>query len=72
MTVVAVDDCTEAVTTAPVRSPVKRFVVMAPKACRNCGPAIFCRASLIDFIPNISKANEPKSLKTIQIDILIV
>jgi hypothetical protein len=71
MTVVAVDDCTEAVTTAPVRSPVKRFVVMAPKACRNCGPAIFCRASLIDFIPNISRASEPNNLKITQIDIVL-
>ena len=51
ITVVAVDDCTEAVTNIPVRSPVKRLVVIAPRMCRNCEPAIFCRASLITFIP---------------------
>ena len=69
ITVVAVDDCTDAVTSIPVSIPVKRLVVIAPKTCRNCGPAIFCRASLIDFIPNMSNASEPNSLKIIQIDI---
>ena len=67
ITVVAVDDCTLAVTSVPVSMPVKRLVVMAPSTWRSCGPAIFCRASLIDFIPNISRANEPKSLKSISI-----
>ena len=67
ITVVAVDDCTEAVTTVPVSKPVKRLVVIAPKACRNAGPAIFCSASLIDFIPNISRARDPRSLKITQI-----
>ena len=43
--------------------PVKRFVVIAPRTWRNCGPAIFWSASLIDFIPNIRSAREPKSLK---------
>ncbi|MBR6494104.1 MAG: hypothetical protein IKT22_02385 [Prevotella sp.] len=71
ITVVAVEDCTEAVTTVPVSSPVKRLVVMAPRAWRNCGPAIFCNASLMLFIPNISSASEPKSLKNTQIDIYI-
>ena len=51
ITVVAVDDCTEAVTNIPVSSPVKRLVVMAPSMWRNCEPAIFCRASLMTFIP---------------------
>ena len=69
ITVVAVDDCTEAVTSIPVSMPVKRLVVIAPRTCRNCGPAIFCNASLIDFIPNISRASDPRSLKIIQIDI---
>ena len=32
ITVVAVDDCTEAVTTEPVNKPVKRLEVMAPNA----------------------------------------
>ena len=71
ITVVAVEDCTEAVTSIPVSMPVKRLVVIAPKTCRNCGPAIFCRASLIDFIPNMRSASEPSSLKIIQIDIVI-
>ena len=31
ITVVAVDDCTEAVTVIPVSTPVKRLVVMAPR-----------------------------------------
>ena len=69
ITVVAVEDCTEAVTSIPVSIPVKRFVVIAPRTCRNCGPAIFCRASLIDFIPNISNASEPSSLKITSIKI---
>ena len=69
ITVVAVDDCTAAVINVPVRIPVNRFVVIAPRMWRNCGPAIFCRASLIVFIPNISNANAPTSLKKIQIDI---
>ncbi len=63
--VVAVELCTAAVTNIPVKAPVKRFVVIAPSTWRNCGPAIFWSASLIDFMPNISNANEPKSLKTI-------
>ena len=41
ITVVAVDDCTDAVTSIPVSIPVKRLVVMAPRTWRNCGPAIF-------------------------------
>ena len=61
--VVAVLDCTAAVTNMPVHMPVKRLVVMVPSTWRNCGPAIFCRASLIDFIPNISNASEPSNLK---------
>ena len=64
MTVVAVEDCTEAVTRVPVSMPVKRLVVIAPRTCRNCGPAIFCKASLIDFIPNIHNASEPRSLNS--------
>ena len=71
ITVVAVDDCTAAVTNIPVRSPVNLLVVIAPKTCLRWEPAIFCRASLIDFIPNISNASEPMSLKIIQIDIRV-
>ena len=64
ITVVAVDDCTAAVTSIPVSIPVNRLVVMAPSTCRNCGPAIFCKASLMVFIPYISSAREPSSLST--------
>ena len=69
ITVVAVDDCTAAVMSAPDRIPVKRLVVIVPNTCRNCGPAIFCKLSLIDFIPNISRARAPINLKNIQTDI---
>ena len=41
ITVVAVEDCTEAVTNIPVSNPVKRLVVIAPRMWRNCEPAIF-------------------------------
>ena len=69
ISVVAVDDCTAAVTNMPVSSPVKRFVVMAWSTCLSCGPAIFCKLSLIDFIPNMRSAKDPMSFKNIQIDI---
>ena len=69
ITVVAVEDWTEAVTSVPVNIPVKRLVVMAPRTWRNCGPAIFCKASLIAFIPNMRRASEPSNLKITQIDI---
>ena len=67
ITVVAVDDCTEAVTTEPVNKPVKRLDVIAPNAWRNCGPAIFCKASLMDFIPNMRSASEPSIVKIVSI-----
>ena len=69
ITVVAVEDCTAAVMSVPERMPVRRLVVMVPNTWRSCGPAIFCKLSLIDFIPNINKASAPISLKKIQIDI---
>ena len=69
ITVVAVDDWTEAVTNIPVSIPVNLFVVIAPNTWRNWGPAIFCKASLIDFIPYISSAKEPRSVKITQMDI---
>ena len=69
--VVAVELCTAAVTNIPVSAPVNLFVVMVPRTCRNCGPAIFWRLSLMDFIPNIKSASDPSSLKIIQIDIFI-
>ena len=51
ITVVAVDDCTAAVTTMPVSIPVSRLVVMAPSTWRSCGPASFCSAPLIILMP---------------------
>ena len=67
ITVVAVEDWTEAVTNIPVSMPVNLLVVIAPRTCRNWGPAIFCKASLIDFIPNIRSASEPRSLNNTSI-----
>ena len=69
ISVVAVELCTAAVTKIPVSMPVKRLVVIAPRTWRNCGPTIFCKLSLMDFIPNMRSAREPSNLKTIQIDI---
>lgn len=51
ITVVADDDCTEQVTNIPVSIPVNLFLVIVPRMWRNCEPAIFCRASLMPFIP---------------------
>ena len=71
ISVVAVDDCTAAVTKTPANTLVTRLAVMAPRTWRNGEPAIFCKASLIDFIPNISNASEPNNFKDIIIDILL-
>ena len=65
ITVVAAEDWTATQTSMPVSTPVKRLVVMAPRTWRSCGPAIFWSASLITFMPYISRAMEPRSLKTI-------
>ena len=51
ITVVADEDCTAQVMKVPVSMPVKRLVVIAARICRSCDPAIFCRASLMIFIP---------------------
>ena len=51
ITVVADDDCTAQVTNVPVSIPLNRLPVIRPNMCRKLGPAIFCRASLIIFIP---------------------
>lgn len=51
ITVVADDDWTADVTNTPVSIPVNLFLVIVPKMWRNCEPAIFCKASLITFIP---------------------
>lgn len=51
ITVVADEDCTAHVTKVPVSIPVRRLVVIRARMCRNWGPAIFWRASLIMRIP---------------------
>ena len=51
ITVVAVLDCTATVVSMPVNTPETRFVVIALSTWRSCGPASFCRASLITFMP---------------------
>ena len=51
MTVVADDDCTAQVTIVPVSMPFRRLLVIRPNICRKLDPAIFCRESLIVFIP---------------------
>ena len=51
MTVVAEDDCTAQVTIVPVSIPISRFPVMRAKMCLKLGPASFCKASLMVFIP---------------------
>ena len=51
ITVVAEEDCTAHVTSVPVSIPVSRFVVIFPRMCLSCGPAIFCKASLIILMP---------------------
>lgn len=51
ITVVADEDWTAHVTNIPVMMPVTRFLVIVPRMWRNCDPAIFCRASLMTFIP---------------------
>ena len=61
ITVVADDDCTAQVTIVPVSIPANRFVVIFAKICRSCGPTIFCRASLIIFMPYISNPSAPNS-----------
>ena len=51
MTVVADDDCTAQVTIVPVSMPLSLLPVIRANMCRRLGPAIFCRASLIVFMP---------------------
>ncbi len=66
-TVVAVEDCTAAVTNAPVSSPVKRLVVIAPRTLRKWPPVSFWSASLIVFIPYIRRARHPRSFRKVKI-----
>ena len=61
ITVVADDDCTALVTSVPVSIPVNRFVVIFANMCLSCGPAIFCSASLIIFMPKISSPSAPSN-----------
>ena len=59
MTVVAVEDCTAAVTNVPVKRPPKRCLVMVPRTARRCPPVSFCKPSLIVFMPNMRSARQP-------------
>ena len=47
---------------APVNTPEKRLVVIVPSTLLSLLPAIFCKPSLITFIPYISIATEPISV----------
>ena len=71
-TVVAVEDCTAAVTNAPVSSPVKRLVVIAPRTLRKWPPVSFWSASLIVFIPYIRRARHPRSFRKVKIVIGLI
>ena len=51
MTVVAVEDCTAAVTVAPVTIPRKGLLVIRLIMLRILLPATFCRPSLMSFMP---------------------
>ena len=51
ITVVADDDCTAQVTIVPVSIPLRRLPVMRANMCLKLGPANFCKASLIVFMP---------------------
>ena len=72
MTVVAVEDCTAAVMNAPVNTPEKRLVVIVPSTLLSLLPAIFCRPSLITFIPYINIATEPMSVIICSTNCIIV
>ena len=50
--------------------PVKRFFVIVPSTWRNWLPAIFCRLSLMSFMPNIRSASEPNNLNSMIGDIV--
>ena len=67
MTVVAVEDCTAAVTNVPVRSPPARCLVMVPRTARRCPPVSFCKPSLIVFMPNMRSARHPIILRIIRV-----
>ena len=63
MTVVAEEDCTNAVINMPVSTPVTRLVVIAVRMLRSLSPATFCKPSLMIFIPYRKSPNEPMSFK---------
>ena len=67
ITVVADEDCTAHVTNAPVIIPYNLLAVIFANTWRNPAPAIFCRASLIIFIPKIRSASEPNNLRAMLI-----
>ena len=51
MTVVADDDCINAVIPKPVITPLKGFDVIADKKPLSLSPAAFCKPELIKFMP---------------------
>lgn len=72
ITVVADEDCTAQVTSIPVSIPLSLLPVMRANTCRRLGPAIFCKASLMVFIPYMSSASEPSNLNIKSISILFL
>jgi hypothetical protein len=53
--VLAEDDYTKAVTRKPVIIPIKGLLVMLASTLRMAVPVIFCRPSLICFMPKMKK-----------------
>ena len=71
ITVVAEDDCTIAVTAAPVATPKNRFLVALPIRRRIDLPAAVSRLAPIIFIPMINAATPPNK-SNIQLIIVII
>ena len=65
MTVVALELCRTAVTSAPEITPSTGFLVSIPSTVRIFSPAAFCRLSLIMFMPNRKIASPPSRPNTI-------
>ena len=63
MTVVAVDDCTAAVTTAPKNIDVKILPDIFASTFSSSPPDAFSRPLLSVFIPNIKNASPPTATK---------
>ena len=63
ITVVALEDWMMQVMNAPTRTRLKVVEVMAAKISRSRLPAIFCKDSLMSFIPNRKRPNDPMTYK---------